>query len=146
MVTEITFSLLPLPRYLSQLTTSNSYMSRGSNRNSILATSSENVTITRLGVLLVTIQILDFVTQFIEFREFSKNHLGKTQKKSPPWFHQGTITEKQFLFIDRNIKKYTSHCENIGTKTTQSCPIVVRSSILDYLITSDNSRVKPLVC
>ena len=39
--TESTFSLLPLGRYLSPLTTLISYLFRGSNRDSIFATSSE---------------------------------------------------------------------------------------------------------
>ena len=64
---ESTFSLLPLGRYL------NTRLSRDSSKYFIFTTSSENITITRHGVLLVTIPIcaLSRFTEFSEFRDES---------------------------------------------------------------------------
>ena len=73
-VTENTFSLKPLCRYLSPRTKLNIYKSRGSNRNPIFATLSENVINTSRGVFLATIHFWTL----LRFIEFSESRLGKT--------------------------------------------------------------------
>ena len=75
-VIESTFSLLPLGRYLLPLTTLNRYLSRHSSKSFIPTTSSENMTITRCGVFLVTFPVLCFVAihwiQWIQRKWFRK--------------------------------------------------------------------------
>ena len=61
LVVENTLSSLPLGRYLLPVTTLNGFPSRGSNRNFSFTTLSENISITRHEIFLVTIPLLDFV-------------------------------------------------------------------------------------
>ena len=76
-VIESTFSLLHMGRYLLPLTTLNGYLSRHNSKIFIFNTSSENITITRYRVFLVTIPILYFVSihwiQWIQGKSFRKN-------------------------------------------------------------------------
>ena len=76
-VTESSFSLLSLGRYLSPLTTLTRCISRGSNRNFMFAISFEILTNTSHGALLLTILLLDFVIihwiQWIQQKSFWEN-------------------------------------------------------------------------
>ena len=69
-----TIFLISMGRYLLPPTTLNRYLSRYSSKKFIFTTSSENITLTRYGVFLITILILFFVTihwiQWIQRKSF----------------------------------------------------------------------------
>lgn len=91
-VTESTFCLLPLGRFLLPLSIMNKHILSGSSSHFLLTTSFWNVSIAIHWMFLATIPLLDFVT-CIWFIEFSKMCFGesplffaeKINSKNPPW-------------------------------------------------------------
>ena len=81
-VIESTFSLLLLDRYLLPLTTLNRYLSSHS-KNFIFTTLSENATITRHGVFLVTIPVFVLCHDSLNSVNSAKVILGKIQMADP---------------------------------------------------------------
>ena len=99
-VIESMFSLLPLGRYLLPITTLNIYLSSNSSKKFSFTTASENITITRHRVFLVTIPSLCFV---IIHSRFSQTHnIG--QLCIPIYFLITSLCESY------DVSKYGSRC------------------------------------
>ena len=60
-VVKKNFPLLPVDWYLLRVVTGNRYLPRGSNENALFITSTDNVSVSRWVITLVTILLFDLV-------------------------------------------------------------------------------------
>ena len=72
-VVKSNFPILFVGWYLFRVVSGNRYLPRGSNENTLCITNTDNVSVARWVIPLVTILL------FTEFAEFRESHLGKTE-------------------------------------------------------------------